>query len=84
MNNTPGSDFSHSAPYWLRRIGVQSWLFIGVVLAFAVFTGLFAVLNDILIPLIISFTERPSWGNGGSRPIIASADWRKNASSGGF
>jgi len=54
MNNSQGSDFSHNAPYWLRRIGVQSWLFIGVVLAFTVFTGLFAVLNDILIPLIIS------------------------------
>jgi predicted PurR-regulated permease PerM len=67
MNNTPGSDFSHSAPYWLRRIGVQSWLFIGVVLAFAVFTGLFAVLNDILIPLIISFLLAIL-----SRPLV---DW---------
>ncbi len=54
MSNPPGSDFSRSAPYWLRRVGVQSWLFIGIVLAFAVFTTIFAVLNDIVMPLIIS------------------------------
>ncbi len=54
MSNSHRGDFSRSAPYWLRRIGVQSWLFMGFVLAVAVFSALFALLNEILIPLIIA------------------------------
>ena len=54
MSNFSQGDFSRSAPYWLRRIGVQSWLFIGFVLTFALFSALFALFNDILIPLIIA------------------------------
>jgi putative heme transporter len=54
MSSLPHGDFGRSAPYWLRRVGVQSWLFIGVVLAFGIFSALFAILNDIVIPLIIS------------------------------
>jgi len=54
MNNPPRGDFGRSAPYWLRRVGVQSWLFVGVILAFGVFSALFVILNDILIPLIVS------------------------------
>ena len=67
MNNYHGSDFSHSAPYWLRRVGVQSWLFIGGILALTIFTSLFAVLNEILIPLIISLLLAIL-----SRPVV---DW---------
>jgi len=54
MSNSTSDGFTRSAPYWLRRVGVQSWLMIGFVLAFAVFAALFALLNDILIPLIIA------------------------------
>ena len=54
MNKPRHGDFGNSAPYWLRRIGVQSWLFIGMILAFAVLSAVFAMLNDIVIPLIIS------------------------------
>lgn len=54
MKSHPNSDFSHSAPPWLRRVGTQSWLFIGAVLAFAVLATMLAVLNDIVMPLIIS------------------------------
>jgi predicted PurR-regulated permease PerM len=54
MNPHPDSDFSRSAPLWLRRVGTQSWLFIGAILAFAVLAAILAVLNDIVMPLIIS------------------------------
>jgi len=54
MSNFVRGDFGRSAPYWLRRIGVQSWLLIGFVLTIALFSALFALFNDILIPLIIS------------------------------
>jgi predicted PurR-regulated permease PerM len=54
MSHAPQGDFRRSAPYWLLRLGVQSWLFIGMVLAFGIFSALYAVLNDILIPLIVS------------------------------
>jgi predicted PurR-regulated permease PerM len=54
MSDNFRSDFSRSAPYWLRRVGVQSWLFIGLVLAASIFFAGMTVLNDIVIPLIIS------------------------------
>jgi predicted PurR-regulated permease PerM len=54
MENSSTDDFGRSAPYWLRKIGVQSWLFVGVVLALGIFSALFAILNDIVIPLIVS------------------------------
>ena len=67
MSNPKRGDFGNSAPYWLRRIGVQSWLFIGMVLAFAVLSAVFAMLNDIVIPLIISLLLAIL-----SRPLV---DW---------
>ncbi len=67
MNPHPDSDFSHSAPLWLRRVGTQSWLFIGAILAFAVLAAIFAVLNDIVMPLIISMLLAIL-----SRPLV---DW---------
>lgn len=54
MKQQPTNDFSSNAPYWLRRVGVQSWLFIGIVLAFAVLATVLAALNVIVMPLIIS------------------------------
>lgn len=54
MSNHLQDHSSHSAPNWLHRIGLQSWFFIGLVLALGVFSALLAVLNDIVIPLIIS------------------------------
>jgi len=67
MNLHPDSDFSRSAPLWLRRIGTQSWLFIGAILAFSVLAAIFAVLNDIVMPLIISMLLATL-----SRPLV---DW---------
>ncbi len=67
MKTNPGSDFSRSAPLWLRRVGTQSWLFIGAILAFAVLAAMFAVLNDIVMPLIISMLLAIL-----SRPLV---DW---------
>jgi predicted PurR-regulated permease PerM len=54
MKQQPTNDFSSNAPYWLRRVGVQSWLFIGIILAFAVLATVLAALNVIVMPLIIS------------------------------
>jgi len=54
MTYPPPGDFGRSAPYWLRRFGVQSWLFIGLVLAASVILAVLTVLNDIVIPLIVS------------------------------
>lgn len=60
-------NFSQLAPAWLRRLGVQSWLFIGMVLAFAVLATLLATLNQIVNPLIISLLLAIL-----SRPLV---DW---------
>jgi predicted PurR-regulated permease PerM len=54
MSKPSRSDFGLSVPYWMRRVGMQSWLFIGFVLAFSVLLAIFSLLNDILIPMIIS------------------------------
>ena len=43
-----------SAPSWLRRLGVQSWLFIGFVLAAIVILVILATLDQIVTPLMIS------------------------------
>ncbi len=67
MKTNPGSDFSRSAPPWLRRVGTQSWLFIGAILAFAVLATILAVLSDIVMPLIISMLLAIL-----SRPLV---DW---------
>jgi len=54
MNDYQGENFAQSAPAWLRRIGVQSWLFIGVVLAAIVILSFLSVLNQIVTSLVIS------------------------------
>ena len=67
MNDYHGENFSQSAPAWLRRIGVQSWLFIGVVLAVAVILSFMSALNQIVTSLIISLLFAIL-----SRPLV---DW---------
>jgi predicted PurR-regulated permease PerM len=46
--------FEQSAPGWLRRLGVQSWLFVGVVAAGAVLLSGFTALQGIFVPLILA------------------------------
>ncbi len=47
-------DFARSAPYWLRRAGVVSWLFLGVVLAATIIFSVFSTLSGITIPLLVA------------------------------
>lgn len=62
------NDFLHQyAPGWLRRAGIQSWLFIGAVLASIVLVSLLSALNQIVTPLIISLLLAIL-----SRPLV---DW---------
>ena len=67
MNDYPGENFNQSAPAWLRRVGVQSWLFIGFVLAATVIFSLMSALNQIVTSLIISLLLAIL-----SRPLV---DW---------
>jgi len=54
MNGSENENFAQSAPTWLRRIGVQSWLFIGVVLAAIVILSFMSVLNQIVTSMVVS------------------------------
>ncbi len=58
VQDTAGSDtrsgFEKSAPSWLRRAGVQAWLFVGIIAAAAVLLAGFKTLQSILIPLILA------------------------------
>jgi len=54
MNGSQNGNFTQSAPAWLRRIGVQSWLFIGVVLAVIVVLSFMSILNQIVTSMIVS------------------------------
>ena len=67
MNDYHGENFAQSAPSWLRQIGVQSWLFIGVVLAAIVIFSLIGVLNQIVNSLVVSLLLAIL-----SRPLV---DW---------
>ena len=51
---TGKGDFARSAPYWLRRAGMVSWLFLGVVLAAGVLFGAIAAVSGITIPLLVA------------------------------
>ena len=42
-----------NVPRWFRRVGTNSWLFIGTLLALAVVTALIAATRDITVPLAI-------------------------------
>jgi predicted PurR-regulated permease PerM len=61
------NNISSSAPNWLRNLGIQSWLFIGLVLASVVILAVMATLNQIVTPLIISLLLAIL-----SRPLV---DW---------
>ena len=67
MSEQHSENFSQSAPVWLRRVGVQSWLFFGVVLAASVIFSLMSALNQIVSSLIISLLLAII-----SRPLV---DW---------
>ena len=54
MNGYQNENFSQSAPAWLRRIGVQGWLFIGVFLASVVILSFMSALNQIVTSMVIS------------------------------
>jgi predicted PurR-regulated permease PerM len=60
-------DISSSAPSWLRHMGIQSWLFIGLVLASTIILAVLAVLSQIVTPLVISLLLAIL-----SRPLV---DW---------
>ena len=67
MFDDHSNNFTDSAPAWLRRVGVQSWLFIGVVLAATVILAFMSALNQIVTSLIVSLLLAIL-----SRPIV---DW---------
>jgi hypothetical protein len=54
MDNRPRSDFARSASYWLRRAGMASWLFLGVVVAAGVLFDAVAAVSGITIPLLMT------------------------------
>ena len=54
MNGYQNENFARSAPAWLRRIGVQSWLFIGVFLAAVVILSFMSALNQIVTSMVVS------------------------------
>ncbi len=54
MTTHPRSDFARSAPYWLRRVGVVGWLFLGLVFAAGVILSAVATLNSIVTPLLVA------------------------------
>lgn len=63
MNDYQGENFAQSAPAWLRRVGVQSWLFIGVVLAAIVILSFMSavnlIVNALVISLLLAILSRP-------------------------
>jgi predicted PurR-regulated permease PerM len=67
MNENQGDNIVQGVPDWLRRVGVQSWLFIGVVLAAIVVFSLIGVLNQIVSSLVVSLLLAIL-----SRPLV---DW---------
>ncbi len=48
------SDFARSAPFWLRRLGVMSWLLLGILLALGVVVLGFGMISGIAVPLILA------------------------------
>jgi predicted PurR-regulated permease PerM len=67
MNEYKGDNIVQGVPDWLRRVGVQSWLFIGVVLAAIVVFSLMGALNQIVNSLVVSLLLAIL-----SRPLV---DW---------
>jgi predicted PurR-regulated permease PerM len=48
------SDFAKSAPYWLRRAGVASWLLLGIMLAASTVLSVIATVSSITVPLLVA------------------------------
>jgi len=67
MNEYQGENIAQGAPSWLRRVGIQSWLFIGILLAAVVILAFMSALNQIVTALIISLLFAIL-----SRPLV---DW---------
>lgn len=53
-DKNPRSDFARSAPYWLRRAGVVSWLFLGIALAASTVFSIIATVSSIIVPLLVA------------------------------
>jgi len=54
MTDYHNENFTQGIPEWLRRVGLQSWLFIGIVLAAVVILSFMSVLNQIVTSLVVS------------------------------
>ena len=48
------SDFVRSAPYWLRRAGIVSWLFLGILLATSTILSIIATVSGLIVPLLVA------------------------------
>lgn len=67
MNNNLNENFTLGVSPWLRRVGVRSWLFVGVVLATTFILGIMTTLSQIVTSLIVSLLLAIL-----SRPLV---DW---------
>lgn len=67
MSDLQDKNITRSVPAWMLRIGIQSWLFIGIVLAAAVILAFLATIDKIVGPIIISLLFAIL-----SRPLV---DW---------
>lgn len=47
-------EFARYSPYWVRRLGVTSWLFVGMVLAVVVLATAVAAVRGLLIPFAVA------------------------------
>ncbi len=63
MDTRPRSDFTRSAPYWLRRTGVVSWLLLGLMLAafvaLSALATLSAIIDSLLVAVVLGSIFRP-------------------------
>jgi len=54
MNGSQNENFAQSAPAWLLRVGVRSWLLIGVVLATIIILSFMSALSQIVTSMVVS------------------------------
>ncbi len=52
--NVDSASSAESAPTWLRRVGTQSWLFVGLVIAVVILAVVVAALSGIVVPLLVA------------------------------
>jgi predicted PurR-regulated permease PerM len=48
------SDFARSSPYWMRRLGVASWLLLGMLLTVSVLVSAVVAVRGLVIPLVVA------------------------------